>query len=226
MREVSRHEEKYIVSTAAALMLRSRFRAALRQDRHAGPDGSYFIRSVYFDDRDYSAYHEKLSGTKERTKYRIRAYNMEFDRLLLEKKEKDGDLSGKLSAFLNREEAEALLYNGDLDWCAGQPLTSEFAHLLRCGYQPAVLVDYDRFAYTYPVENVRITLDTDVRTCPYTVDPFAWGLPMVPVLEEGECILEVKYNRFLPPQLGWVLEGFPKQRMAVSKYVRCLSLLE
>ena len=41
-----RHELKYAVSPADYLALRSRLRAVMRPDPHAGADGRYTIRSV------------------------------------------------------------------------------------------------------------------------------------------------------------------------------------
>lgn len=226
MRSVSRHEEKFIISLATAELLKSRFRAVLRSDPHAKADGSYFIRSVYFDDVSHTAYHEKLSGVKERTKYRLRYYNFDTDRIWLEKKMKNGSLTGKDSTFVSLEEAQALLYGTDTGFAAGNELLEEFARARRGSMHPVCIVDYDRFAFTYPVEDVRITLDMDVRTRPYSTELFNRYLPTLPVLDEGECVLEVKYNGFLPSHLLWLLEGVPKQRMAVSKYVKCMSVLE
>ncbi len=40
------------------LLERRRLRSLLKPDPHAGPDGSYLVRSVYFDDPDNSAYYE------------------------------------------------------------------------------------------------------------------------------------------------------------------------
>ena len=102
----------------------------------------------------------------------------------------------------------------------------EFARQRKGSLHPVCIVDYDRFAFTYPVEDVRITLDMDVRTRPYSTELFNRYLPTVPVMDEGECVLEVKYNGFLPSHILWMLEGVPKQRMAVSKYVKCMSVLE
>ena len=76
------------------------------------------------------------------------------------------------------------------------------------------------------VKSHSITLDMDVRTRPYRTELFTRYLPTLPVLDEGECVLEVKYNGFLPSHIVWMLEGVPKQRMAVSKYVKCMSVLE
>ena len=226
MRTVSRHEEKFIISNATAEMLKSRFRAILRADSHAGANGSYFIRSVYFDDVSHTAYHEKLSGVKERTKYRLRYYNYDTGRMYLEKKMKNGNLTGKDSAFVSFEEAQTLLWGGDMAFAVGNPLLEEFVRQRKGSLHPVCIVDYDRFAFTYPVEDVRITLDMDVRTRPYSTELFNRYLPTMPVMDEGECVLEVKYNGFLPSHIMWMLEGVPKQRMAVSKYVKCMSVLE
>lgn len=48
----------------------------------------------------------------------------------------------------------------------------------------------------------------------------------MPVLDEGEAVLEVKYDAFLPAPVRALLEGVPKQRCAVSKYTKCLDILE
>ena len=225
-RRTDRHEIKYVISAYETALLRHRLPGLLRRDKHAGTKGSYLIRSVYFDDADYSAYNEKIAGVKERTKYRLRYYDLDDSVIFFERKSKDGDMTGKDSVKITRAEAQALL---DGTFTAGDtdaPLLKEFSRLRRSGYRPVVIVDYDRYAFTYPVENVRVTLDTAVRTCPYQTEFFSRRLLTVPVLENGETVLEVKYDQFLPAPVSAVLEGVPKRREAVSKYVKCLSILE
>ena len=73
---------------------------------------------------------------------------------------------------------------------------------------------------------MRVTLDLDVSTAPFRTDFFRREMAMVPVMDQGRAILEVKFDRFLPPHLAYALEDIPKARMAISKYVKCLSLLE
>lgn len=224
-RKVDRHEIKYIVSTYEAQLLRYRLRAMLRPDPHVRPDGSYFIRSVYFDDPDFTAYNEKLSGVKERTKYRIRFYNHDESVIFLEKKSKDGDFSCKDSVRLTRAGADALLY-GDARLSREPGLLGELGRL-RCGvWRPVVIVDYDRYPFIYKDGNVRVTIDSNVRTCPYSIDCFDPRLLTVPVLDDGEAVLEVKYDAFLPAPVRALIDGVPKQRSAVSKYTRCLGILE
>ena len=224
-RKVDRHEIKYAVSLREVELLKRRLPLLLRRDPHAGPDGQYFIRSLYFDDSDYTAYREKLDGVKERTKYRIRFYNNDDRVIFLEKKTKDGDMTGKDSIRLTRAEAEAFL-RGDPAVSALPGLAGELGRLRRGDWRPAVIVDYDRAAFTYPAGNVRVTIDMNVRTCPYRTDLFNDRLLTVPVLDEGEAVLEVTFDAFLPAPVRELLHGVPKQRCAVSKYTRCLGILE
>jgi len=225
-RRTDRHEIKYVISTYEAELLKRRLGGLLRRDSHAGKNGGYLIRSVYFDDVDFRAYNEKIAGVKERTKYRLRYYNFDDSRIFFERKSKDGDMTGKDSVAVSRSQAEALLKGSFTSADTEHELLREFSRLRRGGLRPVVTVDYDRFAFTWPVENVRVTLDMGVRTCPYQTDFFDSRALMIPVLEEGEAVLEVKYDRFLPAPVAALLEGVPKRREAVSKYVKCLSILE
>ena len=70
-----RHEYKYLISRETAELLRRRLPHFMKRDPHAGPTGQYTIRSLYFDDLNFEAFYEKVSGTDNRTKYRIRCYN-------------------------------------------------------------------------------------------------------------------------------------------------------
>lgn len=225
MREVSRHEIKYLISLRDAELLKHRLPALLRPDEHAEADGGYFIRSVYFDNAAFGAYNDKLSGVKERTKYRLRYYNFDPKTIFLEKKSKNGDLTGKDSARIPKGEAVAFL-KGDRRLPALPGLEGELGRLRQADFRPVCLVDYDRFAFTYPVEDVRVTIDMDVRTAPYRTDFFDPRVLTVPVLDEGEAILEVKYNAYLPAPVRALLDGVTMQRSAVSKYTRCLGIIE
>ena len=53
-----------------------------------------------------------------------------------------------------------------------------------------------------------------------------WASPaaMVPVLEKGQVILEVKFDDFLPGYLADVLRDIPKANMAISKFAMCMNL--
>ena len=55
-----RHELKYYINQGEAALLENTLALTMDRDPYAGPDGSYFIRSLYFDDVASSALRQKL----------------------------------------------------------------------------------------------------------------------------------------------------------------------
>ena len=88
MKNGYRHEYKFLISKGAAELLKRRLPTVMERDPHAGPGGQYTIRSLYFDDRNYTAYEEKVSGVADRVKYRIRYYNYDTRAVRLERRRK------------------------------------------------------------------------------------------------------------------------------------------
>ncbi len=220
-----RHENKYEISRASAALLKARLKTVLRPDVHHGADG-YQIHSLYFDDLDYNAYRDKVDGIRDRSKLRLRYYNDNEDYIVFENKEKIGSLTRKTSMTLQKETALQMI-NGETELSESGPLIDLYKALVSSRkLQPRVLVDYHRTPFTLDLQNVRITLDEDVKTLPFRKDLFDRSIPMIPVLDPETAILEVKYDEFLPPYLAMILQDVPMTRIAVSKFVRCLSLLE
>ncbi|MBQ2896628.1 MAG: polyphosphate polymerase domain-containing protein [Oscillospiraceae bacterium] len=220
-----RYELKFLLSHYAAELVEKRLSAVMAHDRNADGRGGYFIRSLYFDDQQWTAYRDKLAGVEKRAKYRIRFYNHDDSFLSFEKKEKLRDMTRKTGVRIDRALAERMIANGDI---AGreEDLLREFAALYRGGLRPRVLVDYDRTVFVHPLGNTRVTLDRAVRSAPYKTELFDPGLCTLPVLPEGQCVLEVKYDKIIPSFIPRLLEGIPKDRSSVSKYCRCLSIGE
>lgn len=226
MKDGYRHEYKYLISTASAELLKRRLPAIMARDAHAGPTGQYTIRSLYFDDGNHSAYEDKLSGISDRVKYRIRYYNYDTRMIRLEKKEKHGGLTRKTGKSITC--ADALhLQNGNSGACPDSDggLISELRCMISCGLRPAILVDYDRTPFVCNAGQTRITVDENIRTRPYCVELDAAEKAMIPVLEEGMAVLEVKFNDFLPGYLADALADIPKVNLAISKYVLCLNTI-
>ena len=219
-----RHEYKYLISSDTAELLRLRLPHVMQRDPHAGETGKYFIRSLYFDDPDYTAFHEKVTGIDNRTKYRIRCYNGDTSLFRLEKKEKTGHLTRKTGQSLTVEEVRQFQLNPGAGQMQG--LAEELRLLCRGrGVRPAVLVDYDRTPFICHAGNTRITLDENLSTVPYSKDIFCFTRAGVPGLERGEAILEVKFDDFLPGYLAQALADIPKAPMAISKFAMCLNLI-
>ena len=220
-----RHEYKYLISAADAKLLKLRLKHIMQPDPHTGPSGRYTIRSLYFDDLAHSAFYEKADGICLRSKYRIRIYNYTLKNIKLEKKEKLGNLTRKTAQTIQRSDAKALqrrevpetLGNGDL-------LDELWLKIRSEGLRPMVLVDYDRTPFVCADGNTRITLDENLRTRPYCANLVASPAAMMPVLEKGQVILEVKFDDFLPGYLADVLRDIPKANMAISKFALCMNL--
>ncbi len=88
-----RHEWKHEITVSDAAAVKSRLRAIAMPDSHA-PEGSYEIRSLYFDTPGDRALREKINGVTPREKFRIRYYNGDTSLIRLEKKLKSGSLTG------------------------------------------------------------------------------------------------------------------------------------
>jgi len=219
MKEGYRHEYKYLISRASAELLKRRLPAVMKPDSHAGAEGKYVIRSLYFDDPQLSAYGEKISGLQDRAKYRIRYYGYAPEFLKLEKKEKHGNLTRKTACAVTKEEALRLQQGVPVEK-EGLPQELSLTKRLR----PVVLVDYDRTPFVHACGNTRITLDENLRTKPFCMDLLASHEAMLPVLDRDQVILEVKFDDYLPGHLAAMLEDIPREVIAISKYALCMDV--
>jgi len=214
-----RHEYKYPVTEAECVMLKHRLGQVLKADPHT-VNGSYVIRSLYFDSYKNTALLEKVEGTNPRAKFRIRIYNGSDDVITLEKKVKTRDLTQKLQAKLTREECDRII-RGDIDWMVWDTrgLVAElYAGMRGRALRPKTLVEYTRFPFIYEPGNVRVTLDCDIRTGVYSTDLFS-PEPLVPTGEMS--VLEVKYDRFLPDMIRHLISPVSRVRESFSKYEVC-----
>ena len=225
MKKGLRHEFKYLISSADAELLKRRLGHILEPDPHTGPNGRYTIRSLYFDDLSHSAFYEKVDGIDFRSKYRIRIYNYSMKTVKLEKKEKLGNLTRKTAKTITADQALALQNSHRPQFPGDEGLLGELAlKVSGQGIRPMVLVDYDRTPFVCRDGNTRITLDENLRTRPFCADLAASPAAMIPVLEPGQVILEVKYDDYLPGHLADALRDIPKANMAISKFALCMNL--
>ncbi|MBQ1632877.1 MAG: polyphosphate polymerase domain-containing protein [Clostridia bacterium] len=220
-----RHELKYVISDADAELLAIRLNAAMKPDPYAQKTGGgYHIRSLYFDDAYDAAVSEKVAGVQYRDKWRIRIYNFSDRVIKLERKHKNGQFIKKDSLSLTRNQAEALIA-GEFTFLMhlNSPFAKEaYAALRTEGLRPKVLVDYYRQPFVFPLEDVRITLDRNIRTgylCTDLFDPHAITFPATELI--GQCVLEVKYNNFLDPYVAELIQLPASLKTAASKYLFC-----
>lgn len=221
-----RHELKFKISNSAAEVLKQKLSLILKKDKNAYySDGSYLIKSLYFDDLDSSSYYEKMDGVLYRKKYRIRIYNNNDKFIRLEKKMKHNTYTAKEQILISKDIYSKIL-NGKLDEIESPTgLLEEFItnsktkHLV-----PSVIVLYHRTAFTYPISEVRITFDSHIQSGLYNYDLFDKEVPMYDVSESGKQVLEVKFNEVLPLHIANILNDIPSCKEAVSKFAICRSI--
>ena len=213
-----RHEVKHEISHHDMLILRQRLRAVMRPDSHA-VNGRYEIRSLYFDNLDDKVLREKLDGVNIRAKYRIRLYNHDPSIIHLERKFKHGGLGYKTSANLTPDQAKAIA-DGDVEWMvysSDEVILDFYMHIRNEGLKAKVIVDYTREPFVFAPGNVRVTLDYDIRTglsCTDFLNPHCVTVPV----KDSPCILEVKWDSFLPDVIRDAIQLDGRHNAAYSKY--------
>ena len=83
-----RHEYKHQINLSDIIQLRTRLGAVMMRDENATEDGTYFVKSLYFDNYMDKALREKIDGVDRREKFRIRYYGTDTTFIRLEKKAK------------------------------------------------------------------------------------------------------------------------------------------
>lgn len=216
-----RHEWKHEISLADRMVLRARLAAVCRADGHA-VNGTYLVRSLYFDNPADKVLREKIDGVNRREKFRIRCYNGDLSLIHLEKKSKRGGLGTKETAELSAAEAQAVV-DGELDWMmdSGRPLVQELYHKMRTqGLRPRTIVDYTREPFVYGPGNVRVTLDYDIRTGLGCTDFLNSSCVTIPAGGPA-AVLEVKWDAFLPDLIRDAVQLEGRRASAFSKYAAC-----
>lgn len=216
-----RHEIKHFISASDYYTLRSRLSQVLKRDSFSGQDGTYKVTSLYFDNVYNKALFEKVDGVNGREKFRIRLYNGDPSFIKLEKKSKRNGLCRKKSERITEEEVR-LISRGDIEWMkkSERPLLCEFYAKMRyIQLRPKVIVSYKREAFVYTFGNVRITLDSDIRSGLSNTDLFDES--RIDFLTGRDIVLEVKFDEYLPQTVQHIVAIEDRRAAACSKYVKC-----
>jgi hypothetical protein len=216
---LSRHEEKYILTYAQYAVLLQRVRSVLTPDPH-GNEGCYTVTSLYFDDPEDTGLSEKLDGLKLHSKFRLRTYDQSETMVKLERKDKQGILTQKLTATLSREQLPLLTQPGGWEQLEGQ--ARELAQQLQAkACRPVVGVRYTRDAFYHPGSDFRLTFDRDIEANSPDADClFDEKLRGLPALNPGTVVMEIKYGAYLP-EFVRKLTRVNAPQLSLSKYALC-----
>ncbi|GAA0720952.1 polyphosphate polymerase domain-containing protein [Clostridium malenominatum] len=218
--QVYRHEEKYYIRKVRAFELSGLLKAYMKKDEHGDGDGSYWIRSLYFDDYRNSDYVNKQDGIADRKKLRLRIYNLESNSVKLELKNRYGIYMMKESATISNCDAKLMISGESSNLLNYNSVVATKVYYLmhKALYRPKVIIDYEREAYTYPFENIRVTIDKNIRASNSDFNIFNDKINMLPVIEDDVYVLEIKYDNMFPEFLQKVISTYTVSRSSVSKY--------
>ncbi len=219
-----RYEIKYIINNNQATILKQRLSLVMAIDKFKhNADGSYYIKSLYFDDINNSSYFEKLDGLLYRTKYRIRTYNNFDNKIYLERKLKHNNLTSKDKELISKDIYSKIIDGkiNEIEYEKNTLLERFIIDTKLKNLKPSVIVGYKRTAYVYPVSNVRITFDENIVSQGFNDNLFLLNATNINALEKNEVVLEVKYDEFLPKIISDVIGTVSEVRESVSKFQRC-----
>lgn len=220
--EKYRNELKYVCTESELRIILSRVQQLCKPDSHAGEQGIYCIRSIYFDDYHNSCLMENENGTDPREKFRIRAYNADDSRITLECKRKEHNMTHKDSCLLSRSQYDQILAGSYIPSQTDPPLLRRFAVQLHSRLlRPKVIVAYERTPFVYATGNVRITFDRNIGSTTNISGFFDKSLPLRPIMPTGEHVLEVKFDELLPDHLYHALDLGHLRQSTFSKYALC-----
>lgn len=210
-----RHEFKYIVPYNDYLRLRKELEEVLTLDR----GGGYMIRSLYFDSPDDIDYYAKQNGEMVRKKIRLRIYDVDSDYAKIEIKNKVDIHQLKESLIISKKDAKELVKgNYEVLNKIDSELSKRIYTYLISGYRPKVIIEYNRLAFISTL-NTRITFDYEIKKSNDIDNFYQKEINYSEVTNPNDIVLEVKFDRFLEPYIGRILDKYTSRYQSVSKYV-------
>ena len=213
-----RHEYKHQINLADIYGLRTRLSAVVKHDSNCNADGTYFVKSLYFDNYMDKALREKIDGVNRREKFRIRYYGTDTSFIRLEKKSKINGLCNKVTCRITAEECQKIIY-GDIEFMKDSEFELMRELYSKMKYQllrPKCIVAYTRECFVYPPGNVRVTIDMNICGSNNVGEFLNPDLPFLQTYHEA--ILEVKWDEFLPQIIRDCVQVKSRRSAAFSKY--------
>lgn len=216
---VNRRELKYPIGEMDYYKVNELFKEVLTPDPNNKSYG-YRIRSLYFDSLNNDDYYAKVNGEEIRKKIRLRIYDTNTDKVKLEIKRKINVSQRKETTTISREDAIALINKDYSVLLKYENNTSKSAYnIMTIGqYRPVVLVDYNRRAYIHNENNIRVTLDSDIKSNEFNFDMFNEDILMTPIVDYYNAVLEVKFDGELFCWISQALAGLDTTNRSLSKY--------
>jgi SPX domain protein involved in polyphosphate accumulation len=200
----------------------------MQPDKHTSKYGRYAVRSLYFDTHAYKAYHDKLAGTAERHKLRVRAYGEDPTQsgfIRFEVKSRYVSFIHKITVDMpmsDYQDAAPVIYNRALPperLMNDESLSKEFFRIQRqYNMTPTILINYRREAYEkVELNRVRANFDDELLAS-RNLDLLGPLKGARNLLKYGSSIFEIKVDGTMPFWMHTLISKYNLQNQSVSKF--------
>jgi hypothetical protein len=230
---IERYEHKYLVPEHLVPAVREAALATCKIDRYAGPDGTYRIRSLYFDTPRFDLFAANEREQADRFKMRARCYPAATGApVFLEVKRRVLDVIVKTRAGVPPGLWLDVIAGRTAALDALSPQVQKAAMRFLAPYHrhhlvPTMLVEYEREAYVSEVDvYARLTFDRNIlvqarRELDLEADPGRFrAVDHGARSRTGEpvCVLELKFERRPPAWMSALVRRLGLVRHSFSKY--------
>ncbi len=197
-----RSELKYHLSKEQLAFFKNKIEEHMRVDKY----GLTTIFSIYFDTPTFTLINKSIERPKYKEKIRVRSYGLtnETSPVFLEIKRKNDGVVYKRRIVTTEAQVNSFLNEND-ELNKTQIGRELVAFKEKYGkLEPKYLIISDRLAYIKDNSDVRVTLDLNPR---YRIDNLNLHSSSdgIPLLEEGDAILEIKVQNSVPIWLTKIL---------------------
>ena len=118
------------------------------------------VNSIYYDCNSFRRFSESEDGISKRSKCRIRFYNQDNEKLILEFKNKDSELGWKRNSSINKYQKNFREYK--LKNCKNKIVKVSIPNLINNEDSPSLFVSYLRDYYISHDGLLRLTIDSNM----------------------------------------------------------------
>ena len=227
---------KFVINNETRARLMETLEPQLCADANADETAYYPIVSLYYDNDERDCYWEKVRGSKNRRKFRVRVYGSEGGKIpptvFIEVKHKQEGRGVKRRVRMSLDDA-MLVGEGKMPNIPLRPVDQRTCEeiindlVIRRGFKPCMAMRYDRRAYAAkdPTSDLRVTYDTGIA---YRLD----NLKPTPddqrftkenyMYADDISVLEVKITGTIPYWLSVLLATSGCKLQSHSKYCNAL----
>ena len=195
----------------------------------------YTVRSLYYDDPHFGAFHDKIDGLHTRSKFRLRTYSKHMS----EKAPFFLEIKGRNNNLVFKHRIPVAIGDGSWLFLRGAAFTSEIIKngqssvvldqfqigVLKNRIKPVALIDYQRRPYISKFDpTFRITFDKEI-TAFNSNNIFPETRDQCRDVLSGYTVMEVKFHNHMPSWFHRVIQAHQLRRVSISKICSGMEVL-